>query len=95
MVLDAKYKPDPFGRDDVHQLISYLHALQAPAGAFIVPQGEDKEYSLAGFGGKLGSLALALALPEQFSGFADCLQALDACARDLGGRVDRICSNSN
>lgn len=85
VVLDAKYKRDPFGRDDVHQLISYMHALKAAAGAFVVPQGKDKEYRMLGFGGKLGSLSCSF--PEKFSNLEQCLESLDSCAEKLRSKV--------
>lgn len=59
IVLDAKYKRmnKPIERNDMHQIITYMHILKAPKGAFIFPK-EDKTINedlgeLKGHGGNV------------------------------------------
>lgn len=48
MVLDAKYKhlehAGEIGRDDIHQIITYMYVLQSKSGGFIFPIKKSKEY---------------------------------------------------
>ena len=68
IVLDAKYKryekwQDNPGNGDLYQMITYLHILQARRGALIFPHTDNDESTLgtlAGHGGVLGKMALAV-----------------------------------
>lgn len=58
MVIDAKYKRDASGREDIAQVISYMHCLPASRGILVEPvkngeKPEDKSYTLLGNGGRL------------------------------------------
>ncbi|MBR2108073.1 MAG: hypothetical protein IJ937_12500, partial [Treponema sp.] len=44
-ILDAKYKRLENGliRDDLYQIISYMHTMKIPTGGFVYPQKENEE----------------------------------------------------
>lgn len=45
IIIDAKYKrlENGFVRDDLYQIISYMHTMKIPTGGFIYPQKENEE----------------------------------------------------
>lgn len=45
IILDAKYKhlEKGFVRDDLYQIISYMHTMKIPTGGFVYPQKENEE----------------------------------------------------
>ena len=47
IILDAKYKrlENGFVRDDLYQIISYMHTMKIPTGGFIYPQKEKENLS--------------------------------------------------
>mgnify|MGYP003305368676 FL=1 len=57
-ILDAKYKHlnGKVGREDLYQVVSYMHCMKAENGGYIYPnEGEYKtsKYQLGGYGGLL------------------------------------------
>ena len=74
-VLDAKYKNITDGkiaREDLYQLITYMHVMKIPRGGFIFPcQGngngilENKTYTLKGYGGTIQTFGLKIPLNPQ------------------------------
>ena len=66
IVLDAKYKrldnQSEIGRDDLHQLITYIHILQVPKGGFVFPSNLETKCieigKLKGFGGIVNNYPL-------------------------------------
>lgn len=73
VVLDAKYKNLKNGliREDIYQVVSYMHILKAQIGGFIFPQKESDEeklsfnYKLSGLGGILKSIPFTIPQNEK------------------------------
>lgn len=71
VVLDAKYKRlggytevDKVDRNDIHQIISYMHKLKARRGGYICPLEKEQPFvpssHLAGYGGELSILGIEI-----------------------------------
>ena len=73
--MDAKYKRLEQGlvRDDLYQIISYMHTMRISVGGFLYPHSSKKVsapaprnwlerevYQLAGYGGSISSLGLPI-----------------------------------
>ena len=84
MIVDAKYKRLEQGlvRDDLYQIISYMHTMRISVGGFLYPHSskeaprnglEREVYQLAGYGGTISSLGLPIPQDattyDQFKGF--------------------------
>jgi len=78
IVLDAKYKNLKNGliREDIYQVISYMHVLKANVGGFIYPKKENAEnervvfnYSIDGLGGILKSISFEI--PQNVSSMSE------------------------
>ena len=58
-ILDAKYKrldKNGVGREDLYQVVTYMHCMKAGNGGFVYPTDtelEPEEYALAGYGGTM------------------------------------------
>ena len=74
-VLDAKYKNITDGkiaREDLYQLITYMHVMKIPRGGFIFPRtekekdvDENKTFVLKGYGGTIHTFGLKIPLNPQ------------------------------
>lgn len=74
-VLDAKYKKITDGkisREDLYQLITYMHVMKIPRGGFIFPRAEkengvdeNKTFVLKGYGGTIHTFGLKIPLNPQ------------------------------
>ena len=86
MIVDAKYKRLEQGlvRDDLYQIISYMHTMKVDRGGFLYPHSpkeaprnglEREVYQLAGYGGTISSLGLPIPQDattyDQFKGFME------------------------
>ena len=72
VILDAKYKrlQNGVGRDDLYQIVTYMHTMKIDAGGFIYPiakgeiQSSDplqhQRCQLAGYGGEVGVIGLVI-----------------------------------
>ena len=79
MILDAKYKGLEQGlvRDDLYQIISYMHTMKISCGGFLYPYqwaGETEElqyqcYKLAGYGGTLQLYGIPIPEAKEYSHF--------------------------
>ena len=76
MVIDAKYKSlgSVIGREDMHQIISYLHVLSVPNASFAYPgKCGPTEYNtigkLKGMGGEIGRFAIGI--PQKCDTYKD------------------------
>lgn len=82
VVLDAKYKNlenNGIGRDDLFQLISYMHVLKYDKGGLVFPSYATsfKQVGVVhGFGGYLGLLSLAVPEKESVATFPEFAQRL-------------------
>ena len=95
-VLDAKYKKiidGKIAREDLYQLITYLHVMKIPRGGFIFPRtekensvDENKTFVLKGYGGTIHTFGLKIPLnPASREDFADKMKASEA---DLLERIE-------
>lgn len=65
IILDAKYKRlnGGVGRDDLYQVVSYMHTMHIDKGGFLYPNDFDEDnksvtYKLAGYGGTISVIGL-------------------------------------
>lgn len=97
-VLDAKYKrlqPANISREDLYQLIAYMHILKAGHGGLIFPYREDGnrvcfERELNGWGGLIKLFALPVV--QQGQSFADYCQRMDHNVSELGEQIKAFCA---
>mgnify|MGYP004461791253 FL=1 len=81
-ILDAKYKPlqENVCREDLYQVISYMHTMKISRGGFIFPDDgrtdfENRRYNLAGFGGTLDVLGVKIPQnAENFQKFCELMK---------------------
>ncbi|WP_298738937.1 hypothetical protein [uncultured Treponema sp.] len=66
-ILDAKYKPlqKNVCREDLYQVVSYMHTMKIARGGFIFPDDgrtdfENRRYNLAGYGGTLDVIGMKI-----------------------------------
>ncbi len=87
MILDAKYKGLEQGlvRDDLYQIISYMHTMKISCGGFLYPYqwaGETEElqyqcYKLAGYGGTLQLYGIPIPEAKEYSHFKAKMRELE------------------
>ena len=75
-ILDAKYKPlqKNVCREDLYQVVSYMHTMKISRGGFIFPDDgrtdfENQRYNLAGYGGTLD--VLGVKIPQNAKDFCE------------------------
>ena len=81
-ILDAKYKSlqNGVGREDLYQVISYMHTMKISRGGFIFPDDgrtdfENRCYNLAGFGGILDVIGMKISQnAEDFQNFCELMK---------------------
>lgn len=89
-ILDAKYKPlqNGVGREDLYQVISYMHTMKISRGGFIFPDDgtdfENRHYNLAGYGGKLDVLGMKIPQnAESFQKFCGLMKAEEKIIQNI------------
>ena len=90
-ILDAKYKPlqENVCREDLYQVISYMHTMKISRGGFIFPDDgstdfENRRYNLAGFGGTVDVLGVKIPQnAEDFQKFCELMKAEEEKFADL------------
>ena len=87
-VLDAKYKHlDPrvangkYLSDDVHEVLSYMYALEAKKGFLLYPYDKDEdklldEFNLSGFGGNFHFVGMKIPQSSEYSSFKNYCEAM-------------------
>lgn len=96
-VLDAKYKKITDGkiaREDLFQLVTYMHVMKIPRGGFIFPRNEkengadeNKTFELKGFGGTIQTFGLEIPLnPASREKFAEKMKESEA---ELMARINQ------
>ncbi len=65
MILDAKYKhlDEKVGRDDLYQVVTYMHCMKYQLGGYLYPADKDCQfisYKLAGMGGEIKVIPLRI-----------------------------------
>ena len=82
VVLDAKYKhlekySNELDRDDIHQIITYMHILNKQEGAFLFPSTVTELIligKLKGVGGTINKISLGVPSCENYSEFVDLIK---------------------
>lgn len=83
-VLDAKYKRllNGVGREDLYQVVAYMHTMKIARGGFIFPDDggrtdfENRHYNLVGFGGTLDVLGMKIPqTAESLQEFCELMKA--------------------
>ncbi len=90
-VLDAKYKrlKNGVSREDLYQVISYMHTMRISRGGFVFPDDgrtdfENRCYNLAGFGGTIDVIGMKIPQnAESFQKFCKLMQAEEEKFADL------------
>lgn len=100
-VLDAKYKrlngdeaddiSAHFSRDDLHQLVTYLHILPAKKGGLIYPLEKSTDTSIVkskserelfGFGGKISTFGVPIPQSESYEQFSITMKKIEENMRE-------------
>lgn len=96
-VLDAKYKhldnrkPDSdeitasFSRDDLHQLITYMHIMPAERGGLIYPYDKDDKQEIVestkkclyGYGGTVATYGVPIPRGDEYKGFVASMKLIE------------------
>lgn len=103
LVLDAKYKrlngdetddiSAHFSRDDLHQLVTYLHILPAKTGGLIYPLEKPtdtaivkskSERELFGFGGKISTFGVPIPQSESYEEFCITMKKIEENMKKYG-----------
>ena len=99
MIVDAKYKRLEQGlvRDDLYQIISYMHTMRISVGGFLYPHSskeaprnglEREVYQLAGYGGTISSLGLPI--PQDAANYATFTFAMAKRERELLEAIEEM-----
>ncbi len=85
-ILDAKYKKlqNGVGREDLYQIVTYMHTMEIKKGGFLYPCAEVaspeillKQYELAGFGGTLTTIGIPIPQKNTYVEFSECMKDLE------------------
>ena len=93
IVLDAKYKhlDRTVPREDLYQIISYMHVLSSETGGFIYPN-DSKDFDVDSFGtlkGKGGDVNLyGLGIPQNVKSYGDFCKVIEENEKKLRKKLD-------
>ena len=98
IVLDAKYKRlegvdiGSFGRDDLNQIVTYMHILSLDKGGFIFPGSKDLEAKPFGTVKGLGGLVhpLCLSIPQNQDSYASFCEEVHSNEYDFLRKIEEI-----
>lgn len=91
MILDAKYKHlgGKVGRDDLYQVVTYMHCMKYQLGGYIYPSDKDNidicEYKLAGYEGSIK--VLPLYIPQDATNWFEFASAIKNNEEELQGKL--------
>lgn len=93
IILDAKYKyyDDNPKREDLFQVISYMHIFPAQEGGLIYPldNGQSiiqKQKRLFGYGGQIFTIGVPISKADKFPEFCDEMQQMEESLAELAGK---------
>lgn len=107
-VLDAKYKKlfngnsVNYNREDIHQMVTYMHILPASKGWFIYPvKAREDLYKiimasskkLYGFGGELSSLGIMIPKSDSFNSFKEKMHIIEEELTEFVNKTDLLTDN--
>ena len=98
-IFDAKYKNinnDNIDRNDMHQIISYMHITNAKIGGFLYPSKDtDNIYcldaslgTLRGFGGEIHTIGIPI--PKNCKNFRDFTDKMQVVEKDLTEKIKNM-----
>lgn len=98
MVLDAKYKRledveiGSFGRDDLNQIVTYMHVLSLDKGGFIFPGTKDLEAKLPGSLKGVGGMVypVCLSIPQKQDNYSMFCEEIRSNELKLIGQIKDI-----
>ena len=106
-VLDAKYKRLDKGvpqSSDVHEVLSYMYALNAKKGFLLYPWQQDeeadegnvheKDYELKGMGGHFNVLGMKVPQTEKFESYGDFCEAMKQSEKEFIVRLKESITES-
>ena len=85
-IIDAKYKhlQNEAGREDLYQLVSYMHIMSILNGGFLYPLSSDNEkifkssYKLAGMGGIISVFGFPIPIKSTYTDFIKCMKVVES-----------------
>ena len=85
-ILDAKYKrlDNGVGREDLYQVVTYMHCMKADNGGFVYPvetESKTEQYGLAGYGGTMRLIGLQV--QYQCGSYTDYVAAMKGVESNL------------
>ena len=85
-ILDAKYKrlDNGVGREDLYQVVTYMHCMKADNGGFVYPvetESKTEQYGLAGYGGTMRLIGLQV--QYQCGSYTDYVAAMKGVEGNL------------
>lgn len=85
-ILDAKYKrlDNGVGREDLYQVVTYMHCMKADNGGFVYPvetESKTEKYGLAGYGGTMRLIGLQV--QYQCGSYTDYVAAMKGVESNL------------
>lgn len=85
-IIDAKYKrlDNGVGREDLYQVVTYMHCMKADNGGFVYPaetESKTEKYGLAGYGGTMRLIGLQV--QYQCGSYTDYVAAMKDAEQKL------------
>ena len=85
-IIDAKYKhlQNEVGREDLYQLVSYMHVMEILNGGLLYPIPSDSEkifkscYRLAGMGGIISVFGFPVPIKSTYTDFIKCMKVVES-----------------
>ena len=96
-ILDAKYKhlENGAGREDLYQVVTYMHTMKIEKGGFIYPSTKNEDFKhlkLANEGGTISILGFPI--PQECGSFSDLANKMEEIESKLLDHISNLCYNS-
>ena len=96
-ILDAKYKhlENGAGREDLYQVVTYMHTMKIGRGGFIYPSTKNEDFKhlkLANEGGTISIVGFPM--PQTSESFSDFANKMEEIESKLLDRISKFCYNS-
>ncbi|MDD6487678.1 MAG: hypothetical protein PUF61_12115 [Spirochaetales bacterium] len=88
-ILDAKYKRlhNSVGREDLYQIVTYMHTMKIDNGGFLYPKEVDlatdsvnlfdSKYKLAGYGGTVATYGVPIPVENDYKAFTNFMKSIE------------------
>lgn len=93
IILDAKYKRlnGKVSRDDLYQVVSYMHCMKCDKGGYIYPDDagnqDVKTYQLAGYGGEIS--VIPFHVPQTTADWNDFVNLMSKSEEDFKSKISK------